>query len=736
MNPQVINEFQLYSPDKNNNPSLEFTCQDIKFNIDLVQFTKSSYFLSKKQNDYLHLSEQNRQADPLVLLDDILKRIEKSLEIERYNYLVFLSIISGKKQKISNESLFDLYKLSYSFEINKLLDFIKNTCKVAKIQDVFTIIRRGSSFYTISKNEENLYNDFIKFGEMDKLLGENITKFFEDINYENNFPLSTLFIILRNCKSQEGIPANKLYQMISKSFEKQLHFLPYLNIFQLNESLQKKLFEQINAIEKELSPSEEESKKQIANENLLHTDIQNGPGKETDHFNISKVPSQKSSQNDDNSLFQSKTYKSNISNTANHNDKALTKSIKTDSALSASNSNKSNNDSISLTRSNNPSSNNAELTTSQQGIKAGTTTTYNSNKSLDKSTKADGLNTAYSSKNSDSISRSRSNNPSSNNSELTATTKQGIKRTESDNKYHPPTSFKNKQRIEVFNENKKIVHNGYYTATTFHNIKKDFEYSLANTILISDHQHLHLDYQIASRAKHLTISDKVQICKNVEVTPESTFAAAIRGKKYFSKKLCVLNFASATQPGGGVLNGRNAQEEVLSRQSTLYFSIAQMKDFYEHNKKNNDPIGTDYMIYSPNVIILRDDNDKLIDPVKVSVISSVAVNYGEILEKNKGDLDEYVSNVMVKRCRRILELCIDKGNDVFVLGAFGCGVFKNPPELISEIFKFLIVDEGYGLFFKKIIFAIKIKPDQTTELIDTFKNAFLPPKPQNPYNKK
>lgn len=190
----------------------------------------------------------------------------------------------------------------------------------------------------------------------------------------------------------------------------------------------------------------------------------------------------------------------------------------------------------------------------------------------------------------------------------------------------------------------------------------------------------------------------------------------------------MLNFASATQPGGGVLNGRNAQEEVLSRQSTLYFSLVQMKDFYDHNKRTKDPFGTDYMIYSPNVIIIRNDDDKLISlPVKVSVISSVAVNYAEILEIYKGqDMKSRVYDTMKKRCRRILELCIKEGNDIIVLGAFGCGVFQNSPEMISKIFYKIIIEEGYGEMFTKIVFAIKIKPDQSTELIDAFKNAFKP----------
>ncbi len=45
-------------------------------------------------------------------------------------------------------------------------------------------------------------------------------------------------------------------------------------------------------------------------------------------------------------------------------------------------------------------------------------------------------------------------------------------------------------------------------------------------------------------------------------------AAEVYAKQ--GKKVCVLNFASATNPGGGVVNGSSAQEECICRCTTLY----------------------------------------------------------------------------------------------------------------------------------------------------------------------
>ncbi len=78
---------------------------------------------------------------------------------------------------------------------------------------------------------------------------------------------------------------------------------------------------------------------------------------------------------------------------------------------------------------------------------------------------------------------------------------------------------------------------------------------------------------------------------------------------------------------------------------------------------------------------------------------------------------------MVNLIRNILEVAASNDADILILGAFGCGTFNNPPELVAEVFRRLLEDKGYGRFFKKIIFAIKKNNEQNTNLL-AFRNVF------------
>lgn len=110
----------------------------------------------------------------------------------------------------------------------------------------------------------------------------------------------------------------------------------------------------------------------------------------------------------------------------------------------------------------------------------------------------------------------------------------------------------------------------------------------------------------------------------------------------------------------------------------------------------------DTMIYSPNVHVIRDDNYSQLNEntFMVNVISAPAV------DNRKNSLLYSSEEIMKRRIRKIISLAIDKKNEAIVLGAFGCGVFQNDPEIISQIFKKISVDEVLKDYFNLIVFPI------------------------------
>jgi uncharacterized protein (TIGR02452 family) len=54
----------------------------------------------------------------------------------------------------------------------------------------------------------------------------------------------------------------------------------------------------------------------------------------------------------------------------------------------------------------------------------------------------------------------------------------------------------------------------------------------------------------------------------------------------------------------------------------------------------------------------------------------------------------------------MLSLAIKNNTKNIILGAWGCGVFKNDPDVISKLFYKILVIEGYSNYFDSVVFAI------------------------------
>lgn len=193
----------------------------------------------------------------------------------------------------------------------------------------------------------------------------------------------------------------------------------------------------------------------------------------------------------------------------------------------------------------------------------------------------------------------------------------------------------------------------------------------------------------------------------IEVTGETTLAAASRLSVDEGREDVVcLNFASAKNPGGGFLGGSQAQEESLARATGLYPCIVQMSEMYDYNRKQRSCLYSDYMTYSPAVPVIRDDEDRLLDKYNLTAfITAPAVNAGVVREQGDAD-DQQIESVMKGRIRYILDVAALHGHQTIVLGAYGCGVFRNDPAKVAEYFHDVLVREGFKHSFERIVFAV------------------------------
>ncbi|MFJ9951374.1 TIGR02452 family protein [Kitasatospora sp. NPDC091207] len=188
----------------------------------------------------------------------------------------------------------------------------------------------------------------------------------------------------------------------------------------------------------------------------------------------------------------------------------------------------------------------------------------------------------------------------------------------------------------------------------------------------------------------------------VEVTAEGSTGAARRLVEAGAGRVGVLNFASARNPGGGYLRGARAQEEDLCRSALLYSCLLEAPDYYEAHRASGDLRYSHRVIVSPDVPVIRSERgDLLARPFPVTFLTSPAPNAGQ-LERRSESVD--VRGVLAERAVRVLAAAARHEIRALVLGAWGCGVFRNDPAQVAEAFEGALAQ--YGSAFERVVFAV------------------------------
>lgn len=219
---------------------------------------------------------------------------------------------------------------------------------------------------------------------------------------------------------------------------------------------------------------------------------------------------------------------------------------------------------------------------------------------------------------------------------------------------------------------------------------------------------------------------QVKVSGNCKITCEDTDSFTMAHKIYselaaddeaeYNKPKClVMNFANPYRPGGGVRNGAKAQEEDLCRRSSLLFSLEseEAEEYYRYNKEHSEKdffgneYGTNSLIITPIVSVIK--NKQYVHERECAQVAVLTVAAPII--RNKLFLDDSYFDLMYERIQSVLYCAAHYGYTHLVLGAWGCGAFKNDPETVSEIFKDVIENFCYDgknihQLFEQITFAV------------------------------
>lgn len=168
-----------------------------------------------------------------------------------------------------------------------------------------------------------------------------------------------------------------------------------------------------------------------------------------------------------------------------------------------------------------------------------------------------------------------------------------------------------------------------------------------------------------------------------------------------SSRICVLNFASYKNPGGGYASGSFAQEEALCSESTLFPTLTQFEHtYYDWNREHlNHALYTNRALYSPSIVFER-KSEKENKVVKVDVLTCAAPNYYGA--GRQGVSYKENTKALSSRIKFMYDVAEDNCVDTLILGAWGCGVFRQDACIVAE----LLIREAAGRSFNQVIFTV------------------------------
>ena len=255
-------------------------------------------------------------------------------------------------------------------------------------------------------------------------------------------------------------------------------------------------------------------------------------------------------------------------------------------------------------------------------------------------------------------------------------------------------------RAKEFRNTVEIVNNGHYvTENGTDYIFPDDSGMMNKTVFYEQEIHL----------PSMTLGHEPTI---VEVQNIDCLYAGVQLKQQ-GYNPAVLNMASRRNPGGGVTTGAGAQEETLFRRTNLFRSLYQFASYAEQygikRSHRQYPLDRNFGgVYTPDAIYFWESEQKgyalLDNPVSLSFITVAGMNHPDLT--SDGMIADHHVEPIKNKIRTIFRIGLVHGHDSLVLGALGCGAFRNPPRHVARLFHEVIDEPEFKNKYCCIVFAI------------------------------
>ena len=177
-------------------------------------------------------------------------------------------------------------------------------------------------------------------------------------------------------------------------------------------------------------------------------------------------------------------------------------------------------------------------------------------------------------------------------------------------------------------------------------------------------------------------------------------------------KVCVLDPANFTRPGGNYLGGGWSPEEQICAESNLFPVLEGLKATYHdaNRQATRGGLNSDRAVYLTDIVFTTEGVTK-----KRDVLVMAPVNRRFALENHRSEAECDMD--LANRVEAIMRIAAAHEVDTLVLHAFGCGFFENDAKVVADLFKSWL--DAHPGQFEHVVFAIAGGPS-----LDVFRDVF------------